>query len=65
MTSSRSVEIKLGDEEPLKPEEVKRCKLKLPMEIKRTTRIYCGGFLPTGAIAYHHHIMEERVTTPF
>jgi hypothetical protein len=35
MMSPRSVEIKLGTEKPSKQEEVKRCKLKLPMEIKR------------------------------
>jgi hypothetical protein len=31
MTSPRSVEIKLGNEKPLKVEEAKRCELKLPM----------------------------------
>jgi hypothetical protein len=32
-------------------EEVKRCELKLPVEIKRTARIRCGGRVPTGTIA--------------
>jgi hypothetical protein len=58
------MEIKLGAEKPLKAEEAKRCEVKLPMEIKRTTRISCGGCVPTGAIASRHHIKEERVSTP-
>jgi hypothetical protein len=64
MTSPRSVEIKLGAKEPLKPEEVKRCELKLPMEIKRTVRIRCGGRVLTRAITSRHHVKEERVSTP-
>jgi hypothetical protein len=34
------------------------------MEINRTARIHCGGRVPTGAIASHYHIKEERVSTP-
>jgi hypothetical protein len=64
MMSSRSVETKLGVEEPLKPKEAKRCKLKPPMEIKRTALIHCGGRVPTGATASRYHIKEERVSTP-
>jgi hypothetical protein len=56
MMSPRSVEIKLGVEKPLKAEEVKRCELKLPMEIKRTAHIRCGGRATTGAIASRHHV---------
>jgi hypothetical protein len=63
MTSPRSVEMKLGAKEPL-AEEAKRCELKLPMEIKRTTLIRCGGRISTGAIASRHHVKEERVSTP-
>jgi hypothetical protein len=63
MTPPRSVEMKLGAKEPL-VEEAKRCELKLPMEIKRTARIRCGGRVPTRAIASHHHVKEERVSTP-
>jgi hypothetical protein len=44
--------------------EAKRCELKLPMEIKRTARICCGGRVPIGAIASRYHIKEERVSTP-
>jgi hypothetical protein len=62
--SPRSVEIKLGAEKPLKPEEMKRCELKLPMETKRTARICCGGCVPTEAIASRYHVKEERVFTP-
>jgi hypothetical protein len=64
MASPRSVEMKLGAEKPLKTEEAKRWELKLPMEIKRTARIRCGGRVPTGAIASHHHVKEERLSTP-
>jgi hypothetical protein len=64
MTSPRSVEMKLGAEKPLKAEEAKRCELKVPMEIKRTTHSRCGGRIPTGAIASRHHVKEERVSTP-
>jgi hypothetical protein len=45
-------------------EEVKRCELKLPVEIKRTARIYCGGRVPAGAIASRNPIEEEKVPTP-
>jgi hypothetical protein len=45
-------------------EEVKRCKLKLPVEIKRTARIRCGGRVPTGAIASRNPVKEEKVPTP-
>jgi hypothetical protein len=34
------------------------------MEIKRTARIRCGGRVPTGPIAFHSHVKEERVSTP-
>jgi hypothetical protein len=64
MMSPRSVEIKLGVEKPMKPEEAKWCELRLPMEIKRTTRIRCEGRVPTGQIASRHHIMVERASTP-
>jgi hypothetical protein len=64
MTSPRSVEIKLGTEKPSKPEEAKRCKLKLPMEINMTAHIRCGGRVPTEAIASRYHVKEERVSTP-
>jgi hypothetical protein len=64
MTSPRSIEIKLGAEKPLKPEEAKRCELKPSMEIKRTARIRCGGRVPIGPIASRHHVKEERVSTP-
>jgi hypothetical protein len=63
MMSSKSVEMKLGDKEP-SVEEAKRCELKLPMEIKRTTRIRCGGRVPTGAIASRNPDKEEEVLTP-
>jgi hypothetical protein len=49
IVSLRSLELKLEAKEPLM-EEAKRCELKLPIEIKRTTRIRCGGCVPTGAI---------------
>jgi hypothetical protein len=45
-------------------EEVKRCELKLPVEIKRTARIRCGGRFPTGAIASRNSVEEEKVPTP-
>jgi hypothetical protein len=50
MVSPKSIELKQGAKEP-SMEEAKRCELKLPMEIKRTARIHCGGRVPTGAIA--------------
>jgi hypothetical protein len=63
MTSLKSVEMKLDAKEPL-AEEAKRCELKLPVEIKRTARIHCGGRVPTGAITSRYHVKDERVTTP-
>jgi hypothetical protein len=45
-------------------EEAKRCELKLPVEIKRTARIRCGGRVPTGAIASRNPAEEEKVPTP-
>jgi hypothetical protein len=63
MTSPRSAEIKLGTENPLKPEEAKRCELKPTMEIKRTARISCRRHVPTEPVASRHHIKEE-VSTP-
>jgi hypothetical protein len=45
-------------------EEAKRCELKLPVEIKRTSRICCGGRVPTGAITSHYLVKEEKVPTP-
>jgi hypothetical protein len=45
-------------------EEAKRCELKLPVEIKRTAHIRCGGRVPTGAIASHNPVKEENVPTP-
>jgi hypothetical protein len=64
MTSPRSEEVKLGAEKPLEPEEVWLCELKPKMEIKRTTRIRCGGRVPTGPIACRHHVKEEKIATP-
>jgi hypothetical protein len=63
MTSPKSVELKLGTKEP-STEEAKQCELKLPMEIKRTTRIRCEGRVPTGAIASRYPVKEEKVSTP-
>jgi hypothetical protein len=63
MMSPNSVELKQGAEEP-SMEEAKRCKLKLPMEIKRTTHIHCGGRVPTGAITSPYPVKEEKVPTP-
>jgi hypothetical protein len=45
-------------------EEAKRCEIKLPVEIKRTARIRCGGRVPTGAIAPRNPIEGEKVPTP-
>jgi hypothetical protein len=42
-------------------EEAKRCELKLPIEIKRTARIRCGGRVPTEAIASHNPVKKENV----
>jgi hypothetical protein len=63
MTSPKSVELNLGAKEP-SMEEAKRCELKLPMEIKRTVRIRCGGRVPTGAITSRYPVKEEKVPTP-
>jgi hypothetical protein len=63
MASPRSLELKQGAKEP-SMEEAKRCKLKLPIEIKRTARIRCAGRVPTGAIASRDPIKEEKVPTP-
>jgi hypothetical protein len=63
MTSLKSVELKLRAKEP-SMEEVKRCELKLPMEIKRTARIRCGGRVPTGVIASRYPVKKEKVSTP-
>jgi hypothetical protein len=43
---------------------VKRCELKLPVDIKRTARIRCGGRVPTGAITTRNPVEEEKVPTP-
>jgi hypothetical protein len=45
-------------------EEAKRCELKLPVEIKRTAHIRCGGRVPTGAIASWNPVEGEKVPTP-
>jgi hypothetical protein len=63
MVFPRSVELKQGAKEP-SMEEAKRCKLKLPVEIKRTAHIRCGGRVPTGAIASRNPVEEEKVPTP-
>jgi hypothetical protein len=63
MMSPKSVELKLGAKEP-SIEEAKRCELKLPVEIKRTACIHCGGRVPTGAIASCNPVKEENVPTP-
>jgi hypothetical protein len=61
--SPRSLELKKGAKEP-SMEAAKRCELKLPVEIKRTARIRCGGRVPTGAIASRNPVEEEKVPTP-
>jgi hypothetical protein len=63
MVSPRNVELKQGAKEP-SMEEAKRCKLKLPVEMKRTARIRCGGRVRTGAIASRNPVKEENVPTP-
>jgi hypothetical protein len=63
MMPPKSVELKQGTEEP-SMEEAKRCKLKLPVEIKRTAHIRCGGRVPTRAIAFRNPVKEEKVPTP-
>jgi hypothetical protein len=45
-------------------EEAKRCELKLPVEIKRTTHIRCGGRVPTRAITSRNPVKEENIPTP-
>jgi hypothetical protein len=40
-------------------EEAKRCELKLPVEIKRTAHIRCGGCVPTGAIASRNPVRRS------
>jgi hypothetical protein len=62
MVSPKSVELKQGAKEP-SMEEAKQCELKLPVEIKRTVRICCGGRVPTGAIASRGPVKEENVPT--
>jgi hypothetical protein len=62
MASPRSLELKQGAKEP-SVEEVKRCELKLPVEIKGTARIRCGRRVPTGAIASRNPVEEEKVPT--
>jgi hypothetical protein len=63
MMSPKSVELKQGAEEP-SVEEGKRCEFKLPVEIKRTGRIRCGGRVPIGAISSLYPVKEEKVPTP-
>jgi hypothetical protein len=63
MVSPRSLELKQGAKEP-SMEEVKRCELKLPIEIKRTACIRCGERVPTGAITSRNPDEEEKVSTP-
>jgi hypothetical protein len=63
MASPRSLELKQGAKKP-SVEEVKCCELKLPVEIKRTARIHCGGCVPTEAIASRNSVEEEKVPTP-
>jgi hypothetical protein len=62
MMSPKMVELKQGAKEP-SMEEAKQCELKLPVEMKRTTRICCEGRVPTGAITSHNPIKEEKVPT--
>jgi hypothetical protein len=45
-------------------EEAKQCELKLPVEIKSTAHIRCGGRVPTGAIASRNPVKEEKAPTP-
>jgi hypothetical protein len=45
-------------------EESMRCELKLPVEIRRTAHIHCGGRVPTGAIESRNPVKEENVPTP-
>jgi hypothetical protein len=61
--SLRSLKLKQEAKEP-SMEEAKRCELKLPVEIKRTACIRCGGCVPTGAIASRNPVEGEKVPTP-
>jgi hypothetical protein len=61
--SPRSLELNQEAKEP-SMEEAKRCKLKLPVEIKRTARIHCGGHVPIEAIASRNPVEGEKVPTP-
>jgi hypothetical protein len=63
MVSPRSIELKQGAKE-LSMEEAKRCELRLPVEIKRTAHIRCGGHVLTRAIASRNPVKEEKVPTP-
>jgi hypothetical protein len=63
IVSPRSLELKQEAKKP-SMEEAKRCELKLPVEIKRTARIRCGGRIPTGAIASRNSIMKENIPPP-
>jgi hypothetical protein len=45
-------------------EEAKRCELKLPVGIKRTARIRCGGRVLTGAIASRNPVKKENIPPP-
>jgi hypothetical protein len=63
MVSPKSVELKQGAKEP-SMEEAKRCELKLPVKIKRTTRISCGVRVLIGAITSCNPVKEENVPTP-
>jgi hypothetical protein len=63
MMSPKTLELKQGAKEP-SVEEAKQCELKLPVEIKKTARIHCGGRVPTGAIASRNPVKEEKVPTP-
>jgi hypothetical protein len=63
IVSPRSLELKQEAKKP-SMEEAKRCKLKLPVEIKRTARIHCGGRVPTGAIASRNLVKKENIPPP-
>jgi hypothetical protein len=56
IVSPRSLELKLEAKEP-SMEEAMRCELKLP--VKRTTRIRCGGRVPTGVIASRNPVEDN------
>jgi hypothetical protein len=45
-------------------EEAKRYELQLPVEIKRTARIRCGGRVLTGAIAPRNSTEKENIPRP-